>query len=214
MTSVVSGHPAWGWGADGRPLGAQVRARRQRAKADWLVVEEITQLDMALWADLACVGLNADVKFLCWDFRHGARRAACPQRRLAGRPPCRAAGSSRFIRPHALAQERLHLGSGVPILRALGADHPVPLGSRSCPRAAGWGGRVSQQGLHLLPDTCSSVVPRHGAAQLVHRQPVPALIARTRVPPAAPPAPPSLVSRCSPSSARCAAGCGRWGSCG
>ena len=37
-------------GADGRPLGAQVRARGQRAKA--------------LWADLACVGLNADVKFL------------------------------------------------------------------------------------------------------------------------------------------------------
>ena len=32
-------------------------------KLDWLVVEEITQLDMALWADLACVGLN-DVKFL------------------------------------------------------------------------------------------------------------------------------------------------------
>ena len=29
-------------------------------KLDWLVVEEITQLDMALWADLACVGLNAD----------------------------------------------------------------------------------------------------------------------------------------------------------
>ena len=40
-------------GADGRPLGAQERARG-RAKA-WLVVEEITQLDMALWADLACV---------------------------------------------------------------------------------------------------------------------------------------------------------------
>ena len=42
-------------------------------KLDWLVVEEITQLDMALWADLACVGLNPDVKFLpsgscprCW----------------------------------------------------------------------------------------------------------------------------------------------------
>ena len=33
-------------------------------KLDWLVVEEITQLDMALWADLACVGLNPDVKFL------------------------------------------------------------------------------------------------------------------------------------------------------
>ena len=26
--------------------------------------------------------------------------------------------------PHALAQERLHLGPGVPVLRALGADHP------------------------------------------------------------------------------------------
>ena len=34
------------------------------------MVEEITQLDMALWADLACVGLNADVKFLLLgDFR-------------------------------------------------------------------------------------------------------------------------------------------------
>ena len=30
---------------------------------------EITQLDMALWADLACVGLNADAKFLLGDFR-------------------------------------------------------------------------------------------------------------------------------------------------
>ena len=39
-------------------------------KLDWLVVEEITQLDMALWADLACVGLNPDVKFLLLgDFR-------------------------------------------------------------------------------------------------------------------------------------------------
>ena len=39
-------------------------------KLDWLAVEEITQLDMALWADLACVGLNADVKFLLLgDFR-------------------------------------------------------------------------------------------------------------------------------------------------
>ena len=42
--------------------------------------------------------------------------------------------------PHALAQERLHLGPGVPVVRALGADHPVRLrGSRSRPRAGGWG---------------------------------------------------------------------------
>ena len=40
-------------------------------KLDWLVVEEIAQLDMALWADLACVGLN--VKFLLLgDFRQPA----------------------------------------------------------------------------------------------------------------------------------------------
>ena len=38
-------------------------------KLDWLVVEEITQLDMALWADLACVGLN-DVKRLDLDSCH------------------------------------------------------------------------------------------------------------------------------------------------
>ena len=59
-------------------LGAQTAdhwARRyvrggSAQKLDWLVVEEITQLDMALWADLACVGLNADVKFLLLgDFR-------------------------------------------------------------------------------------------------------------------------------------------------
>ena len=54
-------------------LGAQTAdhwVRRYVRGVDWLVVEEITQLDMALWADLACVGLNADVKFLLLgDFR-------------------------------------------------------------------------------------------------------------------------------------------------
>ena len=50
-------------------------------KLDWLVVEKITQLDMALWADLACVGLNADVKFLLLgDFLKWLRvgEEACP----------------------------------------------------------------------------------------------------------------------------------------
>ena len=47
-----------------------VRNGSVQKKLDWLVVEEITQLDMALWADLACVGLNPDVKFLLLgDFR-------------------------------------------------------------------------------------------------------------------------------------------------
>ena len=54
----------WAWGADGRPLGRRYVRGGSAQKLDWLVVEEITQLDMALWADLACVGLNADVKFL------------------------------------------------------------------------------------------------------------------------------------------------------
>ena len=92
--------------------------------------------------------------------------------------------------PHALAQERLHLGPGVPILRALGADHPVPLRVEEVGLV-----RVAERGLHLLPDPLRHLllrevgrVPRHGAAQLVHRQPVPALVARARVPPAAPPA--------------------------
>ena len=65
--ALLRAEPGAGGAADGRPLGAQVRARQ---KLDWLVVEEITQLDMALWADLACVGLNPDVKFLLLgDFR-------------------------------------------------------------------------------------------------------------------------------------------------
>ena len=55
-------------------------------------------------------------------------------------------------------------------------------------------GRLVQRGLHLLPDPLRHLllrevrrVPRC-AVQLVHRQPVPALVARARVPPAAPPA--------------------------
>ena len=35
-------------GADSRPLGAQVRRGDSAQKLDWLVVEEITQLNMAL----------------------------------------------------------------------------------------------------------------------------------------------------------------------
>ena len=47
-------------------------------KLDWLVVEEITQLDMALWADLACVGLNADVKSCCWETSGSCRPCWTP----------------------------------------------------------------------------------------------------------------------------------------
>ena len=79
-------------GADGRPLGAQVRARGQRA--NWLVVEEITQLDMA---DLACVGLSS------WETSAVAGRArllgrAAHQRAVGAQPahprPGRGTGTS------------------------------------------------------------------------------------------------------------------------
>ena len=77
---------AWAWGRRRPTTGAQVRARGQRAK-DWLVVEEITQLDMALWADLACVA---------------ERRREVP---AAGRLPVAGRGLRRQgpVRRHALA---------------------------------------------------------------------------------------------------------------
>ena len=98
--------------------------------------------------------------------------------------------------PHALAQERLHLGPGVPVARALGADHPVPLGVEEVGlvRELQDGAARIERGLNLLPDPLRHLllrevrrVPR-GPAQLIHRQPVPALVARAGVPPAAPPA--------------------------
>ena len=105
----------WGWRTDGRPLGAQVRARGQR----WLVVEEITQLDMALWADLACVGLNGDVKFLLLgvfrQLRAGLQRPVGAQ--PAGTWPAGAGTSSqRTLQPRRLrlCEVAAGRGGGVP----------------------------------------------------------------------------------------------------
>ena len=75
--------------------------------------------------------------------------------------------------------------------------HPVPLRVEEVGlvRELQDGAARVQRGLHLLPDPLRHLllrevrrVPRC-AAQLVHRQPVPALVARAGVPPAAPPAP-------------------------
>ena len=86
-------------------------------KLDWLVVEEITQLDMALWADLACVGLNADVKFLLLTLPAVAGRAgllgrAAHQRAVGAQPahprPGRRA-QARAHREHALRPRHLQL---------------------------------------------------------------------------------------------------------
>ena len=76
-------------------LGAQTADHWQ--KLDWLAVEEITQLDMALWADLACVGLNADVKFLLLgDFR----QLPAVLDSWAGRPISAPLEHSQLIRGH------------------------------------------------------------------------------------------------------------------
>ena len=72
-------------------------------------------------------------------------------------------GSWKPQAPHALAQERLHLGPGVPVLRALGADHPVPLRVEEVGlvrELQDRGGRVAEQGSNCRFTrcaTCSSV---------------------------------------------------------
>ena len=66
-------------------------------KLDWLVVEEITQLDMALWADLACVGLKF---LLLGDGRAGLLGRAAHQRAVGAQPT--------NPRPGRRAQARAH----------------------------------------------------------------------------------------------------------
>ena len=58
-------------------LGAQTAdhwvrrtVRNGRCQLDWLVIEEVTQMDAGLWADVACVALDRGVRFLLMgDFR-------------------------------------------------------------------------------------------------------------------------------------------------
>ena len=71
---------------------------------------------------------------------------------------------------HALPQQRLHLRPRVPVVRALRADHPAPLGVRELedgPRG------VPERGLHPPPHALrhlllgeSRGVPSHGAPEL------------------------------------------------
>eukprot|EP00439_Symbiodinium_sp_Y106_P034153 s7064_g4.t1 len=44
--------------------------RNEYCNIDWLVAEEITQLDTGLWNDIACISMNRKIKFLLLgDFR-------------------------------------------------------------------------------------------------------------------------------------------------
>ena len=58
-------------------LGAQTadhwvrrNVRNGHCSATWLVIEELTQLDTPLWADIACLSMNKKIRFLLLgDFR-------------------------------------------------------------------------------------------------------------------------------------------------
>ena len=55
-------------------LGAQTAdhwvRRNGHCSATWLVIEELTQLDTPLWADIACLSMNKKIRFLLLgDFR-------------------------------------------------------------------------------------------------------------------------------------------------
>ena len=98
-----------------------------------------------------------------WPVLEGARRAA---------------GSTPAKPSHALPRQRLHLRAAVAVLRALGADHPLPLGVQkgSVPLSH------SPRDL-LLRQPCG--VPRHRPAELVDQQPVLPLIGCPCIPAAA-----------------------------
>ena len=72
---------------DGGPLGAEDHPRG-RCSLDWLVVEEVTQLDVLLWADIAELFTNRRVRFLLLGESPSCcttwRAAACTSSRRTG----------------------------------------------------------------------------------------------------------------------------------
>ena len=137
----------WGWGRRRRGGSAQ--------KLDWLVVEEITQLDMALWADLACVGLNADVKFLLLgDFRqllgwaaHQRAVGAQPADPRPGRRAQARAHGEHALRPRHLQLRAVAAGrrGGVPHAGA-GQGEASP-GGRTSATASAWPNAAANRAL-------------------------------------------------------------------
>ena len=58
------------WSAQTADHWVRRTVRNGRCQLDWLVVEEVTQIDSGLWADVACVALDRGVRFLLLgDFR-------------------------------------------------------------------------------------------------------------------------------------------------
>ena len=130
-------------GADGRHWVRRYVRGGSAQKLDWLVVEEITQLDMALWADQS--------------WRSMASKSAL-HAQLQSLVSCRGtqSGLSSKALSSRLAQERLHLRPGVPVVR------PVPLRVEEVGlvrELQDGAARVSQRGLRCFTRcaTCSSV---------------------------------------------------------
>ena len=77
--------------------------RAGRCSLDWLVVEEVTQLDVGLWADIAELSMNRDVRFLLLgDFR----QLPAVQDAFGGAPVLRSLKESQLL--HDLAGGCVH----------------------------------------------------------------------------------------------------------
>ena len=87
-------------------LGAQTAdhwvRRNGHCSATWLVIEELTQLDTPLWADIACLSMNKKIRFLLLgDFRQLPAVLAG----FAGAEVCRELKDSQLL--HGLAGHEL-----------------------------------------------------------------------------------------------------------
>ena len=88
-------------------LGAQTAdhwvRRNGHCSATWLVIEELTQLDTPLWADIACLSMNKKIRFLLLgDFRQLPAVLAG----FAGAEVCRELKDSQLL--HDLAEGWCH----------------------------------------------------------------------------------------------------------
>ena len=70
ITKTHSSVQNFGMQAETADHWARSTVRNGYCNIDWLVAEEITQLDTGLWNDIACVSMNRKIKFLLLgDFR-------------------------------------------------------------------------------------------------------------------------------------------------
>ena len=88
ITKTHSSVQNFGMQAETADHWARSTVRNGYCNIDWLVAEEITQLDTGLWNDIACVSMNRNIKFLLF-----ATSASSPPSWTTSRAP-RCSGSS------------------------------------------------------------------------------------------------------------------------